>query len=200
MNMQLSREDYDKLVKSGNLEQYTQQQFDAFVSSNEEILQKGNSTEELDELEKSEYDNLVEEIKSFARVEVWDVAKNSNMRLEKSIMYVRPEQVKWDEETLEKSEDGELIKAKSGTYTDTPLNRKLGRVGQKYGSKKESESKKENSQTDKVDKVTMNNLDWGKTTEERNANLDKYDSLKTEEEKEAFKKKLKAFNTNKIDK
>ena len=139
--MQLSREDYDKLVKSGNLEQYTQQQFDTFVSSNEEILQKGNSTEELDELEKSEYDNLVEEIKSFARVEVWDIAKNSNMRLEKSIMYVRPEQVKWDEETIEKSEDVELVKSKSGTYTDTPLNRKLGRVGQKYGEKQDREEK-----------------------------------------------------------
>lgn len=40
-------------------------------------------------------------------------------------------------------------------------------------------------------KIKMNNLDWGKTTAERNANLDKYDSLKTEEEKEEFLKSLK---------
>jgi len=46
-------------------------------------------------------------------------------------------------------------------------------------------------------KTTMNNLDWGKTTDERNANLDKHDSLKTEEEKEEFRKKLKGGNVEK---
>jgi hypothetical protein len=40
-------------------------------------------------------------------------------------------------------------------------------------------------------KITMNNLDWGKSTAERNANLDKYNSLKTDKEKDAFLKKLK---------
>ncbi len=42
------------------------------------------------------------------------------------------------------------------------------------------------------EKITMNNLDWGKSTEERNANLDKYESLKTDKEKEEFKRKLKS--------
>ena len=41
-------------------------------------------------------------------------------------------------------------------------------------------------------KITMNNLDWGKSTAERNDNLDKYNSLKTDKEKEAFLSKLKA--------
>lgn len=40
-------------------------------------------------------------------------------------------------------------------------------------------------------KITMNNLDWGKSTAERNANLDKYNSLKTDKEKNAFLQKLK---------
>jgi len=40
-------------------------------------------------------------------------------------------------------------------------------------------------------KITMNNLDWGKSTAERNANLDKYNSLKTDKEKNDFLKKLK---------
>lgn len=40
-------------------------------------------------------------------------------------------------------------------------------------------------------KITMNNLDWGKSTAERNANLDKYNSLKTDKEKDAFLQKLK---------
>ncbi len=40
-------------------------------------------------------------------------------------------------------------------------------------------------------KIKMNNLDWGKSTAERNANLDKYYSLKTNKEKEVFVRKLK---------
>tara|TARA_S200002703_G_scaffold143108_1_gene135904 strand:- start:192 stop:347 length:156 start_codon:yes stop_codon:yes gene_type:complete len=40
-------------------------------------------------------------------------------------------------------------------------------------------------------KYVVNNLDWGKSTAERNANLDKYDSLKTDEEREDFLRKLK---------
>lgn len=44
---------------------------------------------------------------------------------------------------------------------------------------------------DELAKFTMNNLDWGKSTAERNANLDKYDSLKNDKERLAFLKKLK---------
>jgi hypothetical protein len=40
-------------------------------------------------------------------------------------------------------------------------------------------------------KTKMNNLDWGKTTADRNANQKKYDALETEEEREEFLKKLK---------
>jgi len=38
---------------------------------------------------------------------------------------------------------------------------------------------------------SMNNLDWGKSTDERNANLDKYHSLETDTEKKGFAKNLK---------
>lgn len=59
----------------------------------------------------------------------------------------------------------------------------------------------EDKKTDKVDKkeekITMNNLDWGKTTQERNDNLDKYHSLKSDEEKQKFLKKLKQRSENK---
>ncbi|BAV39295.1 DNA ligase 1 [Tenacibaculum phage pT24] len=47
--------------------------------------------------------------------------------------------------------------------------------------------------------IKMNNLDWGKSTEERNKNLEAYDKLKTDEEREAFKKKLKGINESKGD-
>jgi hypothetical protein len=43
---------------------------------------------------------------------------------------------------------------------------------------------------------SMNNLDWGKSTAERNANLDKHKSLKTDKEKDAFLKKLKGESIN----
>jgi hypothetical protein len=45
-------------------------------------------------------------------------------------------------------------------------------------------------------KIKMNNLDWGKSTAERNANLDKYDLLKTDKEREAFLRKLKGESVN----
>lgn len=50
-----------------------------------------------------------------------------------------------------------------------------------------------------LEKIEMNNLDWGKTTAERNKNLDHFDSLKTDKEKEDFKKKLKSINEGKND-
>ena len=42
---------------------------------------------------------------------------------------------------------------------------------------------------------TMNNLDWGKSTDERNANVAKYDSLKTDKEKSEFAKSIKESPT-----
>ena len=45
-------------------------------------------------------------------------------------------------------------------------------------------------------KIKMNALDWGKSTAERNSNLDKYDSLKTDKEREAFLRKLKGESVN----
>jgi len=52
------------------------------------------------------------------------------------------------------------------------------------------------NEDDSSDEITMNNLDWGKTTEERNKNLDIFNSLKTEEEKQDFIKKLKGVNNS----
>ena len=41
----------------------------------------------------------------------------------------------------------------------------------------------------------MNALDWGKTTAERNNNLDKYNSLKTVKSKQDFVRALKKKKT-----
>jgi hypothetical protein len=53
-----------------------------------------------------------------------------------------------------------------------------------------------NSTNESTPKIKMNNLDWGKSTVERNANLDKYGSLKTDKEREEFLKKLKGESIN----
>ena len=45
-------------------------------------------------------------------------------------------------------------------------------------------------------KIKMNALDWGKSTAERNSNMDKYDSLKTDKERQAFLRKLKSESIN----
>ena len=47
---------------------------------------------------------------------------------------------------------------------------------------------------EKGGEIYMNALDWGKTTDERNKNLDHYDTLKTDKERQNFIKKLKSLN------
>ena len=133
-NINLTKDELDKLVKSEGLEVYPQDQFAAYIEGNKELLIKGE-TSDLDELEKSEYNVLQEEIKSFKKVEVYNIAENSKSIVEKSICYVRPKQVEWTEE-IQKSESGEEEKVKTGVYTDTVLNRNLDRVGKIYGESK----------------------------------------------------------------
>ena len=192
MNINLTREELDKLIKSNDLERYTQQQFKQFVESNEEVLIKGERGE-LDDIEKSEYDTLIAELQSFTTVNVFDIAPESKNRIVKSIEFIRPKQVEWDE--IEKSEDDEedLSKARSGVYTDTSLNRKLGRVGQKYGSKKQS--------TDEGDGEGKSSKDGKKWDNDRNPmtilaniksgtyskNTDEYSALNHYKEKDPHK-------------
>lgn len=130
-NINLTKEELDKLVKSQGLEVYTQEQFKGFVMGNEELLIKGETTE-LDDLEKSEYTTLQEEIRSFSPVEVYNIKENTASSIEKSIVFVRQKQVEWSEDIV-KSESGEDEKVKKGIYVDTILNRKLDRVGKTYG-------------------------------------------------------------------
>lgn len=136
-NINLTRDELNKLVKENNLEVYQQEQFNAYIEGNKELLIKGE-TSDLDDIEKSEYNVLQEEIKSFKKVEVYNIAENSKSIIEKSICYVRPKQVEWSEE-IQKSESGEEEKVKTGVYTDTVLNRNLDRVGKTYGEVEKSE-------------------------------------------------------------
>jgi hypothetical protein len=80
---------------------------------------------------------------------------------------------------------------KKGSKTFVLVNKKYAEkpdfvVGTTAGGLLES-----NSTNESTPKIKMNNLDWGKSTVERNANLDKYGSLKTDKEREEFLKKIK---------
>jgi len=67
--------------------------------------------------------------------------------------------------------DEDLEKAKSGIYEDTPENRKLGRVGKKYGSKKETIE-------DKAGKESVGEITEEKKKEGLKNIYDKYSKLK----------------------
>jgi hypothetical protein len=76
---------------------------------------------------------------------------------------------------------GKRVSAAGNTYYEYRRNRADRNAKRKFAEGGET-------------KIPMNNLDWGKSTDERNSNLDKYDSLKSESEKAEFLKELKRKN------
>lgn len=127
---EITRSDFEKSLKLQGLESFNSDQVSAWLNDNKKLIEK-SKVEELDELEKSALDEFKVNAGSLKKVIV--VEDN----LEKSIVFVRPQQVDWD-----KDENGEILKSRAGTYKDTPENRKLGRVGQKFGGKKDGGDKK----------------------------------------------------------
>lgn len=82
-----------------------------------------------------------------------------------------------------------LEKGKRGTVGEirTWGGNKYQKTAEGWVPVKEASDKK----TTEKKEITMDNLDWGRTTSERNENLDKYNSLKTGEEKRKFVTELK---------
>lgn len=135
---EITRSDFEKACKLNNLEYFTSDQVESWLKDSKTLIEK-SQTEELDDIEKSLVDEFTVTAPNLNLVSVL------NDDLTKSVVYVRPSQIDWD-----KDENGDLMKAKSGTYSDTPENRKLGRVGQKYGGSK-GEEKKEGGRITKED-------------------------------------------------
>lgn len=127
----ITRGDFEKSLKLQGLEAFTEEQVSAWVTGTRELIEK-SEREELSDIEKSSIEEFKVDVLSLKRVTVVEDD------LTKSTMFIRPAQVIWDV-----TEDGEILKARSGTYANTPENKKLGRVGQKYGSKNGGEEKKE---------------------------------------------------------
>lgn len=63
------------------------------------------------------------------------------MKFEQQILKSQQDQLNHVNSMIDWSLDDLILKARSGVYSNTPENRKLGRVGQKYGTKKEVEEK-----------------------------------------------------------
>lgn len=109
----MTRKEFEELAKKNNWETFTQRQVYQF------------SQELLKSVDPKEREWGAIDFVSLNRQEV------INDNLTKSVVFWREQQVIWD-----KAENGELMKARSGVYADTPVNRKKGIVGQKYGKEK----------------------------------------------------------------
>lgn len=134
----ITQQEFDEIIKSNsNVEIFTKNLFDTYIEDNKELLIKADSGQELEEFEKSEVVELLENIRSFAVFEVFGREPHQS-DIQKSIYYIREKQIEW-----EKNNEGDLLKARAGTYTNTATNRRLHRVGSKYGLAKKPEEKKE---------------------------------------------------------
>lgn len=112
--MEMTRAEFMEFVSKNGHEFYTVQQLQAFS----EDIKKS-----IDPIEK---EHAAIDFVSLERVEV------RNEDLTKSIMFWRPAQIEWKEETDPKT----LQKSRTGYYKDTPANRKKGVVGKPYGDSK----------------------------------------------------------------
>lgn len=131
MSLSFTRTEYENIKKSKELDEFSPAQFYTWINSNEDLFMKGESGEFDNDLQKSEYNTLQNELAAFAKVEVWEEDKQSTTV--KSEYFIREKQVDFANE-ITKSENGEDETITKGIYRDTALNRKLGRVGTEFGS------------------------------------------------------------------
>lgn len=124
--IKLAKQDWDKFLRDNNPEVFNEQQINAWIESNRDLLVKAEG-ETLSPQDNQFVEDFRTEISHFTKVEV---LRPNEDKLQKSlvheIFYIREQQVEWDEEII-KSEDGQEFSF--GTYRETSLNNKLGRVG-----------------------------------------------------------------------
>jgi len=132
----ITRKDFEKSLKLGDFEVFTEAEINAWIKDTKTLIEK-SEREELSDIEKSSIDNFNIDFSSLKKVTIIEDD------LSKSVVYYRPSQVEWDLD-----ENGEIMKARSGVYKDTPINRKKGVVGMRYGAKIET-PKKEDKEEEK---------------------------------------------------
>lgn len=143
-NREITHSEFEKSCKLFGYETFSDKQMEAYIQDAKSLIEKSEK-EELNDIEKSQLDEFNVNCASLKQINV------VNDDLTKSLIYFRPAQIIWD-----KDENGEIMKSRAGTYKDTPQNRKLGRVGQKFGEnieKSEKDIEELEKGNEKVDKV-----------------------------------------------
>ena len=123
--------DFTEMVNINDLEVFEKSQVDHYINQLGSILEKSESSE-LTKEDKGVENLIKSELNSLSP---YLVKSDDNTDV---LMFVRKKQVEWD-----KDEEGNLMKGVCGIYLDTPLNRKLDRVGLKYGNKQEESTDEE---------------------------------------------------------
>lgn len=124
----ITKDDFLKMVRLQHLEVITQNQLHNNTQIIKSYMEK-SLISELSDIEKGDANMMIEDLSTFQQ---WSVISDD---FSKAICYTRSEQIEWEEPV--KGEFGEIVKAKGGIYKPTGENKKLGRVGQKYGEKEE---------------------------------------------------------------
>lgn len=149
MNIRLTAQEFEEFKRRKNPEVYTKEQIGHWVEACKETLMKGDAGEAND-IEKAEIDNFKAELQSFMQVKVVGQSTDPLIKgLQYDTYFVRPQQVEWEADEIVKSEDGkeDIQKSRVGKYTNTSLNRKMGRVGAQYGKKKDEDEVDEDKET-----------------------------------------------------
>lgn len=107
--------EFEQIEKSGNFEILNEDKFKSWFNDMKEKSMKNQLSEGDMKLAGIDFH-------SFRQVKV-----NSPLSASRTY-FIREAQVEW-----ESNGSGEIMKARAGTYKDTPVNRKKGIVGQKYG-------------------------------------------------------------------
>src|SRR6056297_663870 len=130
---EIARKDFDRICLLKGYETFTEKQITGLSNHIKGIIEK-SSREQLSPDEVQSIHAYNEDLPELKKA----LVLNDDMTRE--VVYYRERQVIFDD-SIEKSEDGEIIKARSGVYANTAQNRKLGRVGQKYGGLKKEDIK-----------------------------------------------------------
>ena len=135
--IRITQKEWDTFTRHKDAEILNENTVNAWVMAHQETILKADSGE-LNDIEKAEIDVFNKEFTSFMRVEVVGVNDDLlNKGLKYETFYVREKQIEF-----EKAEGDEIQKSRHGRYLDTPLNRKMGRVGAEFGEIQKSEEEK----------------------------------------------------------
>lgn len=190
--IRLTQEQFETLKRRENPEVFTESQISKWIVDYTDLITK-SITDELDEKEKALVNEFDNEFKSFTRIQVISSPKEDELQkgLKYDDFYIREQQIIWDEPIV-KSVDGkeELVQAKTGTFADTDHNRKLNRVGERFGDpvEKSEEDELEKAEGDKGGHVIGHTRSGKPVYESRwNGNRDNHHDFTSEDHRDASK-------------